>query len=56
MFFIDKNGKLQFNDSNTKQNDKEYYKALWREKYNIRFKEKKLDIMNFINGKTKSVY
>lgn len=56
MFIISKDGQLKFIDPKMRLNDKDYFEQLWKIKYNIVFKEKKQNIMDYALGIKKTVY
>lgn len=56
MFFINSEGKIDSISYENKINDKNFYQELWKRKYNVIFKEKKQNILDYVLGKTKSVY
>lgn len=55
MFFIDKNGKLCFEDPKTRLSDKEYFLKIWKQKYGYYHKERKQNILDYVVGNTNSV-
>ena len=40
MYYIDKKGKITFVDIQQYNNDKDFYKKLWADKYNVKLKSK----------------
>lgn len=56
MYYIDKEGKLCFDDPKTRLNDKEYFLKMWKDKFSYHQKPKKQNILEFVTGKTNSVY
>ena len=56
MYYIDKTGKLCYEDPKYRLNDKDYFLKMWKNKFNYNQKEKKQNILDFVTGKTKSVY
>lgn len=56
MFFIDKNGDLQYMDAKKRTNDTEFFVDMWNKKYGVNIKEKKQNIIDFANGIKKTVY
>lgn len=40
MYYIDKKGKITFVDIQQFNNDKDFYKKLWVDKYNVKLKNK----------------
>lgn len=55
MFYIDKDGKLQFQDAKMRLSDKEYFLKIWKHKYGFHFKEKTQNILEYSLGNTNSV-
>ena len=49
-------GKLCYEDPKYRLNDKDYFLKMWKNKFNYNQKEKKQNILDFVTGKTKSVY
>ena len=56
MYYIDKNGKLCYDDPKQRLNDKDYFLKMWKNKFDFHKKEKKQNILDYVTGKTKSVY
>ena len=56
MYYIDKTGKLCYEDPKHRLNDKDYFLKMWKNKFDYHQKEKKQNIIDFVTGKTKSVY
>ena len=56
MFFIDKDGNLQFMDAKKRINDSDFFTEMWSKKYGVTVKEKKQNIIDFVNGIKKNVY
>jgi hypothetical protein len=48
-------GKIEKISYENKNNDKDFFQDLWKRKYNVIFKEKKQNILDYALGKTKSV-
>ena len=55
MFYIDKNGKLCFENPKTRLSDKEYFLKIWKQKYGYYQKDRKQNILEYVLGNTNSV-
>ena len=40
MYYLDKSGKINYIENQKYNSDKEFYKELWKKKYNIKLKTK----------------